>query len=141
MRQEAASVKRRQRTLLVALMVADLVLAAAVSARFFFRVDLSRNRMYTLSAASKGIVAGLPEPLTLTYYVSDKLRSRYPFPAQVEDLLNEYAVVSRGKLTARSVDPAGQRPPCNPSSWALRPSRCRWWSARKPLLPLSTRAS
>ena len=118
-RQEAASLKRRQRTLLVALVVADLVLAAAVSARFFLRVDLSRNRMFTLSAASRGIVAGLPEPLTVTYYVSDKLRSRYPFPAQVEDLLNEYAVVSRGKLTARSVDPARSKTPVRPEQLGI----------------------
>jgi ABC-2 type transport system permease protein len=116
---DAASVKRRQRALLVALVAADLVLAAAVSARFFFRVDLSRNRMYTLSAASRSIVAGLQEPLSITYYVSDKLRGRYPFPAQVEDLLNEYAAVSRGKVDVRSLDPARSTTPVRPEQLGI----------------------
>jgi ABC-2 type transport system permease protein len=116
---DAASVKRRQRAILVALVAADLVLAAAVSARFFFRVDLSRNRMYTLSAASKSIVAGLQEPLSITYYVSDKLRGRYPFPAQVEDLLNEYAAVSRGKVAVHSLDPARAGTPVRPEQLGI----------------------
>lgn len=116
---DAASVKRRQRAIIVALVVADLVLAAAVTTRFFFRVDLSRNRAYTLSAATRGIVAGLQEPLAVTYYVSDKLRGRYPFPGQVEDLLNEYAVAARGKLTVKSLDPAKAKTPVRPEQLGI----------------------
>ena len=116
---EAGSTQRRQRAILGALLAADLILAAAVGTRFFFRLDLSRNRMYTLSATSRSIVAGLQEPLRITYYVSDKLRSRYPFPAQVEDLLNEYAAVSRGRLTAASVDPARSKTPIRPEQLGI----------------------
>ncbi len=116
---EAASVTRRQRLMLGALLAADIILAAAVGARFFFRLDLSRNSVYTLSATSKSIVAGLPEQVSLTYYVSDKLRSRYPFPAQVEDLLNEYAGWSRGKVAVASIDPAKSKRPIAPEQLGI----------------------
>jgi ABC-type uncharacterized transport system involved in gliding motility auxiliary subunit len=102
---EHRSTLRRQRAILGALLAADLLLAAAVTARFFVRIDLSRNRMYTLSAATKTLVTGLPQPLRITYYVSEKLRSRYPFPQAVEDLLNEYAAASRGRVAVSSVGP------------------------------------
>jgi ABC-type uncharacterized transport system involved in gliding motility auxiliary subunit len=118
MRDEAART-RSQRLALAVLLAADIILAAAVGARFFLRLDLSRNSMYTLSAASKAIVAGLPEQVSLTYYVSDKLRSRYPFPAQVEDLLNEYAGMSRGKVAVASMDPVKSKRPIAPEQLGI----------------------
>jgi gliding-associated putative ABC transporter substrate-binding component GldG len=116
---ETASVTRRQRLIVAVLLAADIVLAAAVGARFFFRLDLSRNRMYTLSATSKAIVSGLPEQVSLTYYVSEKLRGRYPFPGQIEDLLNEYAGWSRGKVAVASVDPAKSKRPIAPEQLGI----------------------
>jgi ABC-type uncharacterized transport system involved in gliding motility auxiliary subunit len=116
---EHRSTLRRQRAILGALLAADLILAAAVTARFFVRIDLSRNSMYTLSAATKTMVAGLQEPLRITYYVSEKLRSRYPFPQAVEDLLNEYAAASRGRVSVSSVDPARAKSPVRPEQLGL----------------------
>ena len=116
---DIGAVKRAQRLIVAAFVVADILLAAAVGARFFVRLDLSRNWMYTLSAASKKIVAGLPEQLSLAYYVSDKLRSRYPFPAQVEDLLNEYAAYARGKVNLTIVDPATAKKPVSPEQLGI----------------------
>lgn len=97
--------RRFQRRVITCLVILDVLLAFLVSARFFFRVDLSRNHVYTLSQTSKDIVAGLPEQLTITYYVSDTLRSRSLFPAQIADLLDEYATWSRGRVSVASVDP------------------------------------
>lgn len=118
MRDEAGRT-RSQRLAIAVLLAADIILAAAVGARFFLRLDLSRNRMYTLSAASKAIVAGLPEQVSLTYYVSEKLRSRYPFPAQVEDLLREYAGMSRGKVVVASMDPTKSKRPIAPEQLGI----------------------
>ena len=44
--------RRFQRRIIACLVVADILLAFLVSARFFFRIDMSRNSVYTLSAAS-----------------------------------------------------------------------------------------
>ena len=105
--------RRFQRQVIAVLVVLDIILAFLVSGRFFFRVDLSRNGIYTLSAATKSMVADLPEPLSITYYVSDTLRSRSLFPSQIEDLLNEYATWSRGRVSVSSVDPSKTRQPVN----------------------------
>jgi gliding-associated putative ABC transporter substrate-binding component GldG len=98
--------RRLQRRLIASLVVLDVLLAFLVSARFFLRADLTRNRVYTLSRTSREIVAGLPEQLSLTYYVSDTLRGRSLFPRQVSDVLDEYAIWSRGRVSVASVDPA-----------------------------------
>ena len=73
-----ADIRRAQRFVVALLVVADIVLALLVSARFFLRADLSRNGVYSLSATTKTMVAGLPEPLNITYYVSDALRTGPP---------------------------------------------------------------
>lgn len=113
--------QRFQRRIIACLVVADILLAFLVSARFFFRIDMSRNAIYTLSAASKGVVAGLPEQLSITYFVSDALRSRYPFPSQIEDLLDEYATWSRGRISVTSIDPSRGRPSVSPESAGVMP--------------------
>jgi gliding-associated putative ABC transporter substrate-binding component GldG len=105
--------RRFQRRVVALLVALDIILAFLVSSRFFFRVDLSRNGMYTLSAASKSMVSSLPEPLSITYYVSDTLRSRSLFPSQIEDLLNEYATWSGGRVSVISMDPSRSRQPAN----------------------------
>ncbi len=105
--------RRIERAVVTWLVLADFVMALLVSGRYFFRVDLSRNAAYTLSAASKTVLRTLPERVTITYYVSDLLRSRYPFPSQVEDLLAEYAGWSGGKVSVTSEDPSKAKSPLN----------------------------
>ncbi len=88
-----------------------LVLAAAIflglnSQRYFTRFDLTASKQFTISKVSRGLFREIPDQVSITYFVSDKLRRLYSFPAQVEDLLNEYAAYSRGKIKVTVVDPA-----------------------------------
>jgi gliding-associated putative ABC transporter substrate-binding component GldG len=106
---DAARTRRLQRRVIACLMVLDVILALLVSARFFTRIDLTRNHASTLSRTTKDIVAGLPEQLSITYFVSDSLRNRSAFPAQVIDVLDEYATWSRGRVTVAAVDPSKAR--------------------------------
>jgi gliding-associated putative ABC transporter substrate-binding component GldG len=110
---------RRQQGLLLVLGLAVLLLAALDTGRFWVRLDLSANHQYTISGVSRRIARELPEQVSITYYVSEKLRSRYPFPAQVQDLLDEYAAYSRGKISVSTVDPATARPPVSPESLGI----------------------
>ncbi len=120
--QPRSPVKTRelQRRVIALLVVLDMLLAFLVSARFFFRADLSRNGIYTLSAATRSMAAGLPEPLSITYYVSDTLRSRSLFPSQIQDLLDEYATWSRGRISVRAVDPLKSGQPGNVESLGVQ---------------------
>ena len=76
-----------------ALYLVLIVLLNIASSRFFFRADLTANRIFSLSDASKGIVAELQEPLTIRAFFSKDLEPPYnTIEQQLRDLLEEYAV-------------------------------------------------
>ncbi len=89
-------------TLLAALCFALLL---ADGARWFVRLDLTRNKAYSISPVSRDILRGIPEQVHVTYFLSDTLRSLSPSPGRVIDLLREYAAESRGKLVVTVLDP------------------------------------
>ena len=74
------------------LYVVAAVLINVVAASQFFRIDLTEDRVHTLSAASIAAVSALEEPLTIRAFFTPELRA--PFnniePA-VRDLLDAYA--------------------------------------------------
>ncbi len=96
---------RGRELLLTALVIAIAVFIALDGALFFFRIDLTEDHVFTLSAASRNLYRSLAEPAAITYYVSPRLRKISPVPQEVQDLLDEYAVYSHGRITVRSVDP------------------------------------
>lgn len=99
-----ADARRRERILLW-LGLSALVLAAFAGSRWYFKLDLSRDRASTLSAPARELYKRLPEGLRVTYYVSGQLKDRHPGPSAVEDLLRELESRSRGSVRVRVVDP------------------------------------
>ncbi|GHV94056.1 hypothetical protein AGMMS50293_03760 [Spirochaetia bacterium] len=96
---------RRQTAVLTFLSIVALILALMVSRRFWFRLDLSRNRAYTISKVSRNIHNEIPDQVRITYYLSDRLRAVSPVPGEIEDLLREYTAYSRGKIRFSVRDP------------------------------------
>lgn len=82
-----------------------IVLLLANSLVTFARLDLTENRIHTISEATRDVVGGFEHELTISYYVSDQLRDRYPQPREIVDLLREYEAAGRGKIRVRVVDP------------------------------------
>jgi ABC-type uncharacterized transport system involved in gliding motility auxiliary subunit len=72
----------------------------------WFRLDLTRNHAYTISEVSKNLYKEIPDQVLLTYYLSGKLAVMTPIPAEIEDLLREYAAYSHGKIRVMVKDPA-----------------------------------
>jgi gliding-associated putative ABC transporter substrate-binding component GldG len=99
---------KKQASTLTALAIIAFVLAFMVSRRFWFRLDLTRNKAYTISKVSRDLHAEIPEYVTITYYLSDRLRTVHPVPGEIEDTLREYAAYSRGKIRVNVRDPAKQ---------------------------------
>jgi ABC-type uncharacterized transport system involved in gliding motility auxiliary subunit len=97
---------RRRERILFWLGLSALILAAFAGSRWYFKLDLSRDRASTLSAPARELYRRLPEGLRITYYVSRQLKDRHPGPAAVEDLLRELESRSRGLIRVRVVDPA-----------------------------------
>ncbi len=73
------------------------------------RVDLTENRLYTLSEGTKNILADLEDPVTLRLYFSRGLAGDYPqfeaYANRIEDLLLEYERRSGGNVRVEVLDP------------------------------------
>ena len=96
---------RKQAVTLTVLSLIALALAFLLSRRFWFRLDFTGNKAYTISEVSRKIHNEIPDQVRITYYLSDKLRSVHPMPGEIEDLLREYAAYSRGKIRLVVRDP------------------------------------
>jgi ABC-type uncharacterized transport system involved in gliding motility auxiliary subunit len=74
-----------------------------------FRLDLTEQRLYTLSDGTRQVLAGLKDPVTLRVFYSRKLGSSVPvygtYADRVREMLQEYAAVSDGKLRLEFLDP------------------------------------
>ncbi|MDO8558586.1 MAG: Gldg family protein [bacterium] len=71
-----------------------------------FRFDLTSGRLYTLSQATKTLVAGLAEPLTIKLYASQNLPTELIVAQRdVTDMLNDYRSVSKGKILIEQAHP------------------------------------
>jgi ABC-type uncharacterized transport system involved in gliding motility auxiliary subunit len=73
------------------------------------RLDLTENKLYTLSAGSEAIVARIDEPLNLYFFFSEKasqdLTTLRAYASRVRELLQEYELLGRGKIRLNLVDP------------------------------------
>jgi ABC-type uncharacterized transport system involved in gliding motility auxiliary subunit len=97
---------KKQFTIITILSVVAIVLGLLISRRLWFRLDLTRNHAYTISEVSKNLHKEIPDQVLITYYLSEKLSSMTPIPAEIQDLLREYATYSHGKIRVMVKDPA-----------------------------------
>ncbi|MDR2246951.1 MAG: GldG family protein [Treponema sp.] len=96
---------KRQARVLTILSLAALVLALLNSQRLWLRLDLTKNKAYTISPVSRSLYNEIPDQVRITYYVSDRLASVVPIPGEITDLLREYAAYSRGRIRLSVKDP------------------------------------
>jgi ABC-type uncharacterized transport system involved in gliding motility auxiliary subunit len=74
------------------------------------RVDLTQNRLYTLSPGTRQVLAELNEPINLYFYFSREAAAKQapllmPYATRVREFLEELAARSNGKIHLRIVDP------------------------------------
>jgi ABC-type uncharacterized transport system involved in gliding motility auxiliary subunit len=73
------------------------------------RIDLTGNKLYTLSQGTKNIVKNLDEKITLRLYFSENLAVNVPklmnYGRRVRDMLEEYAAISNGNIKLIVTDP------------------------------------
>ncbi len=101
---------RTQTLLTIGFVLASLILLNIVSIRLFGRLDMTRNRLFTLSEASKTIVGQLDDKVTVKAYFTEDLPSPYNnHRRQLLDQLNEYRAYARGNLAFEFVDPTGEK--------------------------------
>jgi ABC-type uncharacterized transport system involved in gliding motility auxiliary subunit len=74
-----------------------------------WRLDLTENNLYTLSAGSEEIIGAIDEPINLYFFFSKKssedLTQLRSYATRVEELLDEYALIGDGKINLSVIDP------------------------------------
>jgi len=89
----------------VFMLFAVLVISLLPSAR----LDLTEDRLFSLSEGTRNIVANLERPVELIFFYSDQATEDVPqirsYATRVEELLQEIVLASDGNLSLRMVDP------------------------------------
>ena len=74
------------------------------------RIDLTEDRLYTLSDSTRSLLASVNEPITFRFYLSSALAQHVPmlgiYAGRVHDLLTEYENISGGMVRVEKLDPA-----------------------------------
>jgi ABC-type uncharacterized transport system involved in gliding motility auxiliary subunit len=94
--------------LLAVLFVAIVVLANALL--HGLRFDFTANKLYSLSPGTTEVIGEIQEPVDLYFYFSRGLAAKQapevlPYANRVQELLEELAARSKGKIRLQTIDP------------------------------------
>lgn len=90
----------------IALIVGILLVINALSQRFFLRFDLTEDKTYTLSQATRDILQNLEDPVTVTAYFTENLPPNVAkVKSDFQEMLVEYSNISKGMLDYQFIAP------------------------------------
>ncbi len=93
----------------LAVIIGIIIAVNVISSRVFTRIDLTKNKSYTLSPISKDIVGNLGDKLIIKAFFSDNLPAPYnTLRRQVQDMLSDYRSYSKGNLNYEFYNPIGE---------------------------------
>jgi len=88
------------------MIIGVVILVNILSDRFFVRFDLTQDKRYTLSHATKNILRDLKQPVTISVYFTSDLPPQYiNLRREFTDMLVEYGNLSRGMVVFEMIDP------------------------------------
>ena len=97
--------KNRSVKLNFVLYIIVLILVNVVSSTLFFRMDLTANKKYSLSDASKTAVTSIEEPLTIKAFFSENLSGPYSnLRREMTDLMEEYSLAGNRNFNYQIYD-------------------------------------
>ncbi len=90
---------RRNFLIYIAIVIGTVVFANLISRRLFFRWDLTKNKVYTLSGSSRNIISQLDDRLLAKVYFSEDLPGELANSRRyLQDILEEFQAYSGGKF-------------------------------------------
>lgn len=107
---------RTTRAIITIILIGIIVFSGSsilYTSRSLFRLDITDEKLYTLSEGTRAILAKLNQPITLKLYFSrtaalkapDQIKYFNTYYTFVRTLLEEYARISNGMLTLEVIDP------------------------------------
>ena len=101
--------QKSQKNIVAMLAIGSLVLLNVISVGVFARCDLTHDKAFTLSEASKEAMEKLENPVKVTAYFTKDLPPPFSDVARyTKDLLEEYRAASGGQLSFEFIDPQEQ---------------------------------
>lgn len=102
--------QKTQTLIRLAIVFAIVAVANVISIRLFTRLDLTAQKVYTLSDASKVIVGSLDDRITVKAYFTEDLPAPYNSNRRATlDVLNDYKAYSGGNLHFEFINPEGEQ--------------------------------
>ncbi|OGC76137.1 hypothetical protein A2619_02145 [candidate division WWE3 bacterium RIFOXYD1_FULL_39_9] len=88
-------------------LITSLIIAGGVLSIINLRLDITQNKIYTLSGATKKVLLELDTPVTLTLYASKNLPAQYaPILRETQYVLEDYKNTSKSKIIYEQKDPS-----------------------------------
>ena len=105
----------------LALLLVIIAAANLIISNLRLRVDMTGEKLYTLSHGSRAILKQLPGDVVLKFYFSSS-SAEMPmglktYANQVQDLLKEYEIAGKGHIALEAYDP---KPDSDAEEWAQR---------------------
>ena len=89
------------------ILLCGIVLAGLVSSKYFFRIDLTAEKRYTLSSETRQVLRQLDAPLYVSVYLDGDLPVPFrKFRNSIREMLDEFKTYSGSRIIYRFVDPA-----------------------------------
>jgi gliding-associated putative ABC transporter substrate-binding component GldG len=102
--------RKTQALIQILLILGIVIVLNVISVRLFARVDLTQQGVYTLSDASKTLVANLDDKVTIKAYFTEDLPAPYNTNRRATlDILNEYKAYAGGYLQFEFLNPEGEK--------------------------------
>lgn len=109
-RKKKTESRRKQAIVSILLVAGILVVLNIIALKVFFRWDLTPNKIYTLSDASKNIVSKLDDRLVIKAYFTDNLPAPYNNNRRyLQELLDDYRNASNDKISYEIISPSDEQ--------------------------------
>ena len=96
-----------------------VVLINLAGMTLFFRLDLTENKVYSVSRASQEVVSTLSEPLTINVFFSENLPAPHNNTERyIQDLLEEYSIYANKFFNYRFYDVSAEEGDISPEARA-----------------------
>jgi ABC-2 type transport system permease protein len=92
----------------VSLFIGIFVLSNMIGIKIPGRLDLTEEKVYTLSDTTRDIAGNLPDIVNISLYASDKLPAQLqPVLRETKDILADYQNFSKGNIRVSTKNPSG----------------------------------
>lgn len=93
--------------LTISTLLLSIILLFQLTGKFRFRLDMTEEKRYTLSDASKAVLDNLNEPILIESFLEGELPSNFKrFRGAIEDLLDQLAIYGGSNFQYRFIDPS-----------------------------------